>query len=489
MSIMEQVRKKLRSFLRIENPQTNIYTLSNLTDYETECIINKVWSWGDKEAIEQLYKQLTSGTTSLNFWAATPSLGIVKRHTGIPGVITKTLTDIVVSDMNDIQVEEKHSLKWEEILKDIEIEDLISEAIKETLVNGDGAFRVAIDTEVSKYPIVEFVPGDQIEYRRVRGKIKEIVFKSPINYNHKRYLFEETYGYGYIKSKLYDGDNEIPLKSIPILSELEGNVEYPGNFIMAVPLMFFKSDKFKGRGRSIYTGKHDSFDSLDEIWSEWMDAARKAMTKEYIPEGLMPRDPKTGALLKYNDFDHQFIATESPMNEGKTNKIETVQPSIPHESYLATYITALDLCLQGIISPSSLGIDTKKLDNAEAQREKEKTTLYTRNKVVSTLQKAVPELVDIIFKTYETLNKNQIYDVKSEITFGEYANPSFESQVETVGKAKTQGIMSIEASVEELYGDTKDKTWKDKEVERLKKELGVAEVEEPSVDADNLNIV
>ena len=43
------------------------------------------------------------------------------------------------------------------------------------------------------------------------------------------------------------------------------------------------------------------------------------------------------------------------------------QPSIPHDSYLASYVTALDLCLQGVISPSTLGIDVKKLDNAEAQ--------------------------------------------------------------------------------------------------------------------------
>ena len=44
--------------------------------------------------------------------------------------------------------------------------------------------------------------------------------------------------------------------------------------------------------------------------------------------------------------------------------------------------------------------------------------------------------------------------------FGEYANPSFESQVETISKAKSGGIMSVEASVEELYGDTKDEEWK-----------------------------
>lgn len=128
-----------------------------------------------------------------------------------------------------------------------------------------------------------------------------------------------------------------------------------------------------------------------------------------------------------------------------------------------------------------MGIDTKKLDNAEAQREKEKTTLYTRNQIISVLQEALPKLIDNVFKVYETICKHNIKDSEITVTFGEYANPSFESQVETVGKGKTQGIMSIEACVDELYGDTKDKEWKSKEVERIKAEQGVTEMSEPAL--------
>ena len=40
-------------------------------------------------------------------------------------------------------------------------------------------------------------------------------------------------------------------------------------------------------------------------------------------------------------------------------------------------------------------------------------------------------------------------------------------------------MMSIEAQVEELYGDSKDKAWKQEEVDRLKAEQGIAEVNEP----------
>ena len=160
----------------------------------------------------------------------------------------------------------------------------------------------------------------------------------------------------------------------------------------------------------------------------------------------------------------------------------TDQPTIPHDSYLASYITALDLCLQGIISPSTLGIDVKKLDNADAQREKEKTTLYTRNAIVGALQEALPCVVGICINADHILHTKPIEEIEVNIPFGEYANPSFESQVETVGKAKTQGIMSIEMCVEELYGDTLDEHCKQEEIARLKAEQGIQSIgNEPAV--------
>ena len=100
------------------------------------------------------------------------------------------------------------------------------------------------------------------------------------------------------------------------------------------------------------------------------------------------------------------------------------------------------------------------------------------------LQNTLPKLVNITMMAYDTYNKVPIKELEVEVPFGEYANPSFESQVETVSKAKTGGIMSIEASVDELYGDSKDDEWKAEEVARLKAEQGVQVLEEPSVNTE-----
>ena len=398
------------------------------------------------------------------------------------------LASIVVDDMNLIDTGSRQE-EWDKIAEENDFIELVKQAVTEALYIGDGAFKISFDTTLSQYPIIEFYPGDKIEIIRDRGRVREIIFKTVYHSGTREYVLLEHYGIGYVRYKLVNGDRECPLDTVPELAGLS-DVVWNDNFMMAVPMMFYKSARYEGRGKSIFDAKIDNFDALDEAWSQWMDALRKNRTKEYIPENMLPRNPYTGKVLKPNAFDNAYISTEVSMKEGQTNKIDLVQGNIPHESYLATYITALDLCLQGIMSPSTLGIDVKKLDNAEAQREKEKATLYSRNNIVGQLQKVLPKLVDIVFKAMDTFNKTPIRDTDIDVTFGEYANPSFESQVETVSKAKQGGIMSIEASVDELYGDTKDDEWKQEEIARLKAEQGISDMEEPALNmqADGFSV-
>ncbi|MCI8409953.1 MAG: phage portal protein [Lachnospiraceae bacterium] len=479
----EKIRRNIQTWLRIQPAQISSIQLQEVLNYDGNAIKNRIWYRGDSEELSQLYKQVPGDRT--RFWAAVPTKGmeIRKIHVGIPGVITDILTDIVISDMNDFDLSARQE-EWEEISKENKFKDMLSEAITETLVIGDGAFKISFDTVLSQYPIVEFYPGDKIDIIYNRGRVKEIIFKSIYYHNRQEYVLLETYGKGYINHILTRDGRECDIKSIPDTADLT-DIVWDDNFIMAVPLQFLKSSKWKGRGKSIFDGKTDAFDSLDEAWSQWMDALRANRTKEYIPTDLIPRNPNTGELLTPNAFDNRFLQSDGAMDESGKAAISLVQGEIPHESYLATYVTALDLCLQGLISPSTLGIDANKInDNALAQREKEKTTLYTRNKIVQTLQETLPELINIIFKSYDTWMKKPTTDIEVDVPFGEYANPSFESQVETVSKGKQGGIMSIEASVEELYGDTRDEEWKKEEVARLKAEQGIAEIEEPEVNSE-----
>lgn len=486
-NMAEKIKTGIKSWLRIEPAQRNVFQITETLDYESNAIKNRIWYRGDSEELSQLYSQMPGDRT--RFWAATstPGMEIRKIHTGLPGMIVDVLSSLVVADMNDIEITDSRQKEWEEIAEDNSFNELVSDALAEALYVGDGAFKISFDTILSKYPIIEFYPGDKIDINYDRGRIKEIVFKTVYVNDKKEYLLLETYGYGYIHYELQREEKLVDITSIPQTAGLKP-VTWADNFCMAIPLKIFKSSKWKGRGKSIFDGKTDNFDSFDEAWSQWMDALRKNRTKEYIPEDMLPRNPNTGEVLKPNSFDNSYIKTDSPMQEGVVKKIELIQGDIPHESYLSTYVTALDLCLQGLISPSTLGIDVKKLDNAEAQREKEKATLYTRNKIVEALQNTLPKVINSTMKAWDTWNKKSIEELEVDVPFGEYANPSFESQVETVGKGKTQGIMSIEACVDELYGDSKDKEWKAEEVKRLKAEQGIVEMEEPALNMEGVEL-
>lgn len=475
----DKIRHGIRTWLRIQPAQNGYIQLTETLDFEGNAIKNRIWYRGESEELSQLYSQLDTDKT--RFWSAkcTPGMEIRKIHVGIPAMLADMLASIVVADMNTIEAGNRQQ-EWDNIAKDNEFKELVKEAITQTLYIGDGAFKISFDTVLSKYPIIEFYAGDMIDIVRQRGRVKEIVFKTIYTSDGQEYVLCEHYGIGYVHYELLKNDRECSLNTIPELANLK-DVTWSDNFMMAVPLMFYKSAKYKGRGKSIFDAKVDSFDALDEAWSEWVEALRLNKTKVYIPDSMLPRNPDTGELLAPNFFDNAYMTVDSNTSENASNEIKREQSNIPHESYLATYITALDLCLQGIMSPSTLGIDVKKLDNAEAQREKEKATLYSRNNIVEQLQEVLPKLVNIVFKAVDTFNMTATKDMDINVTFGEYANPSFESQVETVSKAKSGGIMSIEASVDELYGDTKDDEWKQEEIARLKAEQGIAQMKEPQL--------
>lgn len=479
----ESIKRGLRSWLNVVPANPHSIQINEILDFETNAIRNRIWYRGDSNELEQMYQQNPEYADKFKFWACkcSPGMEMRKIHTGLPGLIVRILSSVVLADMNDFEFEDaKQEQLWKEIEEDNKFTKKMEKALKEVLYIGDGAFKVTIDTQVSEYPILEWYPGEQIEIVRRRDRISEVIFKTPYKDQGRMYVLNERYGYGYIINELYLHDKLVDIKSIPATANL-ADWKFDENIILAVPMQIYESAKYEGRGGSIFDGKLDSFDAFDEAWSQWMDALRAGRAKTYIPECLVPHDPETGRLIRPNMFDNRYFAADGDMRDKQQNVINTDQPTIPHESYLASYVTALDLCLQGIISPSTLGIDVKKLDNAEAQREKEKATLYTRNAIVEALQETLPDVVATCINAYHLLMGEGVEDVDVNIPFGEYANPSFESQVETVGKAKTQGIMSIERCVEELYGDTLDEHCKQEEIARLKKEQGIAEVEEPGI--------
>lgn len=482
MRVGDHIRNRLRSFLRLEPADRLSFTVKEELDFAGTAYMHRLWYRGKAAELAQFYREMPD--CNGRFWhsSATAGLEIRRIHTGIPKIMVNKLAGIAAGDFNGLTVYGSGANIWEQIAAENDIRQLIQQSVTDMLVVGDGAFKISLDPAVSELPVLEWYSGENVEFIRRRGRIREIVFSTVFHEGGEHFLLEEHYGFGYVRYGLFRGTERIPVP-LSTLKETERltDVKFDSFFMMAQAMMMYPSGQFRGRGQSIYDGKTDTFDALDETYSQWVQAQRQSRPMTYMPDRLIPRDPRNGRLMQPNSFDNRFVALNSNVTEGAQDKVTVEQPVFPAEAYNSTYITALDLALQGVISPSTLGIDVKKLDNAEAQREKEKTTLYTRSDIIEALTGALSGLAKSAVMAYLTGAGQPLAGAVTtcDVKFGGYANPSFEAQIETLSNPNAP--MSIEAKVEELWGDSKDDVWKKDEVARIKEQSGVAELDEPAM--------
>lgn len=482
MRIMERVKSMIRNWLEIQPASAKGFTIREPISFETNVMRNRIWYRGDASELDQLFKALAEDAVcNARFWAAAPQDETIRKaHSGLPGIIVDTFVALVTADLDDIDFEGNDHAKgeWQKIAKENKLPELISNAISETLVTGDGAFKLNIDTDISSSPILEYWGADSVEYVYSHGRVQEIHFLSAVGERGR--ILKEIYKPGSITYKLMQNDHEVPLDAEESTADLQP-VEFNGDFMLAVPMRFWPSSRWRGRGQSIYDRKNDAFDAHDEVISQWMDAVRSGRVQKYIPEALIPKDPKTGALQKPNSFGSHFVAIETSNKENAQDEIKTIQPDIRYEAFLASYTATLNMCLQGVMSPATLGIDVGKMSSAEAQREKKDVTGITRNAITSALEDALPQVAQIALAAQDILSGGTPGTYNATVTFGEYGAPDFDSRVQTVGNAAGSGVMSIEAQVDELWGSSKDDEWKKQEVARIRYERGITELPEPDV--------
>ena len=485
----ERMKNMIRNWLNIQPaPITNV-TLFESVSQELRIIESLMWYRGDASELDQFYKQVgNDNVMNARFWAANTNSGTRKIHTGLPAMMVDILSYIVKTDMSDATFNGGAGKeKWDRILKNenFDFSDIVGKGIVGALASGDGAWKISVNKEVSDIPLVEFYTADRVEYAIQYGIIYGIDFLTNIKHKNKVLRLVEKYRKGKVSYELYDGDRQLSSEVLYKITGLKDiNFSARSDVMMAVPFLIYENTKYPNRGKSIFEGKIDDFDAFDEIVSQWLDAYRKGRTQKYIPEDLIPRNEYNGKLKPHNPFDNEYITVDKVVREtpsSSDDKIQVIQPEIPYEAFLAGYNRYLDLCLQGIISPATLGIDTGKMASADAQREKKDITGVTRNTITGKLEKVLPKLINAILASYDLMTNgvSEIYEPK--ITFGEYGAPDFDSRVETVNKAASGNIMSVETQIDELWGSSKDDKWKADEVMRIKHQRGIEVTDEPRV--------
>lgn len=263
MKLTERVKRKLQSFLEIQPACPQNVNIIESTDFTTDVFRSQIWYRGDTAELSQFFHQLCLSNGEINsmFWASVPTAKTVRRiHSGLPAIIADTLAYIVYSDMDDIDFGEKAKGKseWEDITDiscgGMDFTQLVGQSVIDTLVDGDGAFKISVDSDTSQYPFVEFIGADMIEYEYHKGRITAIIFKTDYQVHSQKYTLCERYGIGRIESKLFDSNgNEVPLSICEQLAGINPVVEFAGNYMMAVPLKFYSSKNSRAEANHYLT--------------------------------------------------------------------------------------------------------------------------------------------------------------------------------------------------------------------------------------------
>lgn len=500
MNIMDWIRERIKRFLGIEhihkNPNDTLFQYVG----DEEIVRNakakefKLWYLGDSAKIEEYYmtgNNLTTKDYSQRnfFWSQSIKEKVKKVHSGVPKAIIDTLVNVVgehLIESDDIETLELINA----IMEDNDFMRMVNqEQLPLTLSQGWGAYKVNVDPNY-EYPLIEYYTAENVRFIGRNRRIEAIVYLDYYKVNLREYVLFETRSIkqadeekgiqagSYVEYNLFElkKNNNIvpvPLDKVPELKHLEAVFIPNYNKILGVPARIFHNPDDIYYGRSILAGKLDLCDDLDQVLSQSSQTVKVSTPVEYFPVGLLDRDAD-GNPQKPEAYNRQFIYRSGgiPSPDGATDndKIQTTQPDLNFNQYNDEAKNILSFILTGVLSPSTMGIDIAKRDNAEAQREKEKQTLETRKNIIAGQRSIIRRVLEIALDLYDEKHGGIRENAREfSVVYSEFGNPSFESKLNALIPAFTQGGISTERYVESLWGDSISQEEKDQEIDRLNK--------------------
>ena len=469
----------------------NFYTRANVIDYNTDPLYNR-----NKKSY---------------FWAVSSTENDIKRtHSGQPRNIVDTLVDII--GLPQIFIGTPGAEPINKRLKDILDENnfnrtLLQRARPLTFVEGWGAWKINWDDAFSDNPILLYYRADAVDFIFRNDRLIAIIYKDYYQNEkgqnfllfetrrlEKREIEDENTGLKstvpclIIEKELFKISGQSQVLQKMALTDLPQLKDTKESFIitnfssfLGWPSIYYEDNHEDLYGRSIYTGKIDLFDDLDQCHSQAANTVRRSTTIEYFNTQYLEKDEETGMPKMPKAFDRKYIAYKGGRTGDGTfdtsGPVQAVQPRLDFTSYSLEEQNILVNILSGIMSPATLGIDVAKKDNAAAQREKEKVTIFTRNTVIYEETKIFRQLANDLLVAWELMHTGKAtckhYDVS--VKYEEFADASFENKLETVLAGWQAGIMSDETALRYIHGDRLGDKMFEKELNWVKNEREKAE--------------
>jgi len=480
-----------------------------------------IWYLGDSDRLKNYFTRANAIDYNMDplynenkksyFWAVASTEHDIKRtHSGHPRNIVDTLVYImsipnitfnkVEGEAGDLVNKNLHK-----ILKANKFKQQISQKSRPmTLVEGWGAWKINWDRNLSDYPILLYYRADRVDFIYQSNQLRAIIYKDFFqDAEGKNYVLYETRRLGpytdaagntttslFIEKDLYvetNSDMLVPckLETLPQLKDVKPQIVI-SNFkhFLGYPNIFYADVSEEFYGRSIFTGKTDIFDDLDQCFSQGANAVRRSTVHEYFNTLYLETDPITGLPIQPDAFDRKYIKFAGAQNAdgstGGNTPVQVVQPTINFNQYSEEERNLLLNAIAGIMSPAALGLDIAKKDNAEAQREKNQTTIFTRNNLLDEEGDIFEHVCSDLLVAYDLMHLAEgeeltVREYDISVTYAEFASDSFEKKLETVQTGWAGGLLSDEMAVDMLYGDSISDEVKDRELKFLREERKKAE--------------
>lgn len=470
-----------------------------------------MWYLGDSDRLKNFFTRANAISYNTDplynenkksyFWAVSSTEHDIKRtHSGHPRNIVDTLVYVMTIPTITHNAQDKNDVandNLQKILKANKFKQQITQKARPmTLVEGWGAWKINWDKKLSDYPLLLYYRADRVDFIYQSNQLRAIIYKDFYqDEDGKNFVLYETRRLGdytdnvgvtttslYIEKELYQitqSDQLIPckLETLPQLKDIVPQIVI-SNFkhFLGYPNIFYADASEEFYGRSIFTGKTDIFDDLDQCMSQGANAVRRSTVHEYFNTLYLETDPVTGLPIQPDAFDRKYIkysgATGADGTAVGSQPVQVVQPNINFQQYSDEERNLLMNAISGLMSPATMGIDIAKKDNADAQREKEKVTIFTRNNLLDEEETVCEHIGSDLLVAYELMNlkegeqlKCREYDIN--VQYPEFANDSWEKKLETVQTGWSGGLMSDEMAIDLLYGDSISKETKDRELKFL----------------------
>lgn len=485
-----------------EQEEDRLILINNKRDVvESKLKEYDVWYQGDSDEllnfytlqtnIEYNYEPIYTRNKRGYFWSIASTENDIKRtHSGQPRNIIDTMVSLIgkpeiKAGISDVEISESRK-KLMSVLEENEFWDTyMFEQMPMTMVEGWGCWKIDWDTEESEYPMLKYYRAKDVDFVYKDKRMSAIIFKDYYtDGKFKSYMITETRaiqkGNLYIYKEVFRmaGDDVQPLSEFDVRNieglediDLEPVIIEKFRKFLAVPCIFYKDVvNNDGYGRSMFTGKIDLFDDLDQCLSQSSNTVRRSTPVEYFNTDFLERDSNNLPVMPHV-YDRKYTSFVGGKTvDGVQNTQTPVQVTQPQLMFNEYSVEAQNILLQiisGIMSPATLGIDVAKKDNADAQREKEKITIFTRNVLIQAETRILKNLFNQILMAVQLMKDNicTCTDYNIGIKYSEFADDSFENKLKNLGEAYIKGTLSTDMYLSKLYGESlsTDELQKEKE--------------------------